>query len=458
MKSSRISLLIVFFLTLAHGEGAADSGGQKHFGTDEAHYKYSERIAEIGDGESGINNISWNYLEPQPPENGEHTYRWELIDARYQKIKASGRALQIDIEPTNVWACEFDSSVIVVDPALDPRSAPRKGNAIRKIKPQYRTDWKLFVEALIKRYPTEHLQIGSEAENIWSNAAGYIEAVSLAREAAQGVNPKIVIMAAGFNTAELFALSPAAQKKWLANPVAKRKLVFIQEFIKYGGGCFDVLCLHLNRDYAYIPSTVAWFKNEMKKNNYQKPVWSDDMASGHWLYDYDQIRKLKMADREAISEYRAGQSAMLVKKSVVAFSSGVDKVYVTSEVDWEHYIVPQWNYMGLLDSQGTRKPAFFTYKLMVSKLDGFLHVERVSENIYSFSFPDKAPVVVAWNDRERETIDLSNIFSVKEVAIEHIITHTGERSVDARGKVSSVKEIVISPEPVFIEAFQQRSN
>ncbi len=429
----------------------------QRFGTDGLSPRWIERIAEIGDGCSGANDLRWEMFEPKPPGLSGHSYHWTKIDNGIRKVQTTGRKIQMTIRAFNRWAVEYNDQSLVHDAATG-----HKTGAFVRIKSKHLSDWAAFIKALVERYdcdghndmpglkyPINLFQIGEEADNVWADAAGYSETVCTAYHASKSASLNAQIMVGGFNTSVFFNLSRKEQNRLIKNPVFEHKINFIKKFLATSEPCFDILTLHLNRGYMDIPPTVKWFQEVMAQNSYQKPIWSEDTSSGPFLSGIfatpEDKRNLKMLGQGAtktIEWFEKEQAKLLVKKAITAFASGVGRVFISTEVDYFDYYMPEWKHMGLLDASGRRKPAFFSFKTMVSKIDGFTAIERVSLATDVFAFRIKKPsqeIYVLWSEKER-FIDLP-------------IKSTKIKVTDISGSTMTTSpfRFHISTSPVFLE-------
>lgn len=482
IKNSKIlmsyALLVIVGFMPINGYGQKESQLQKNviqdvtmqrFGVDGATLRFEDKIKEIGDGWSGLNDVRWGLLEPQPPRQGQHFYSWAKADNFIRNFQKTDRKLQINIRIYNNWALEYSTKM----KAEDPGSGQKVG-AIVRIKPEHLSDWAKFITEFVERYdadgyndmpgikyPITHIQIESEADNVWVDAGRFVQALCVAYNAAKKTYPEVQIMAAGFNVGEFFVLSQREQEELLrSNAFVKHKIDFLQEFFPQAQYCFDILSLHLNRgDYEDIPLTVKWFQQQMETNGYQKPIWSEDTSSAPLLADYgregrEKLRLLEQGDPKTIDWFRQEQAKFLVKKSLVAFASYVDKVFLSTSVDWSTYFMPEWRHQGFLDAKGNPKPAFYTFKLMVAKLDGFTKVNSLSqtdEYCYKVEFKNKNPVFVLWNESGEKTVDLSHYILSPNVKITHIITEQGKTDKDALVDIEPSNKVRISETPIFVE-------
>jgi len=460
-----VSTVLLFYSTIgwtldkekdSHAEGMQHVVIQR-FGVDGATLKFARKIAEIGDGWSGVNGLTWKMVEPQPPNDGKHFYQWPKTDRFISNFQTTGRRLQVNIRIFNDWALEYSYQ----KKARDTDTGQEVG-AIVRIKPEHIPDWAVFITAFVDRYdldgkddmpglkyPITHIQIESEPENVWVDAEGYTEALCTAYRAAKKASPNIQIMAAGFNMFDFFNLSQGGQQRLLHNPIVQHKMEFLKGFFLKAGACFDILSLHLNRDNESIPPTVKWFQQQMEDNGYKKPTWSDDTSSGPFLTtlsarteDKAKLKLMEQKNAATTKWFREEQAKLLVKKAVVAFASGIDKVFISTDVDLSTYYMPEWRHMGLLDAMGNRKPAFYSFKIMVSKIDGFTKVEELALPTGAFGYRFTKPsgeVYVLWSEQERV---VNSPLKSKSISITNISGSTF--------KASPLK-LRTSASPIFVE-------
>jgi hypothetical protein len=116
-----------------------------------------------------------------------------------------------------------------------------------------------------------------------------------------------------------------------------------------------------------------------------------------------------------------------------------------------------------------KKPAFYTYKALSRKLDGMRTIEEISvtSDIYTvpvdvdppkifrvtFNDPDKAQVLIAWDDNtpkdENILVDLTGCCTADQVLLTHIIDTPGQRSPTLQ--VVSTGLIPLNTKPVLID-------
>ena len=460
-------LFICFFIFLLgctqnHNPVYPSAVVSNHFGVDGSDITAMSEIAKLGDGVTGVNGGIWGRLEPKAPLNGVPVYdsaSLAKLDSVMDSVAKSARVAQMNFLFSNDWAMEY-SSADTTDPVFG-----KKVKRFAGIKPEYLDDYKNTIKFLLKRYPQiKYLQIGSEEENAWASASGYSEALCTAYASVKETNPDVLVLAAGFNLGEFFDYSSEEQAEALATPAGSAKMAFITGVIREGKGCFDVLTIHPSGRETSIPKMLEWYNAEMLKNGYQNPIWSDDTSSGPGvggtkpLAGEEKMFELMNEDKlrtnsEEYARLMRTQSSLLVKKSVAMFASGAERVIISCDVDFLTYFMNPWHYLGLIDGvTKTKKPAYYTYGILISKIDDFISAEKIGEDIYKFELSNGKNVFVAWSSADKN-IDLSSEIS-GNAKLTFIITELDEKykPVYVEGKIVSASNIPINQEPVFIEA------
>ena len=157
--------------------------------------------------------------------------------------------------------------------------------------------------------------------------------------------------------------------------------------LEHGHPYFDIISFHQYGRYQAIEKEVEYLRRIMRRHNYEKPVWMTE-AGGPFV-----------PFGEAYTEDRHAQE--VVKYYVTALASGVEVIF------WSTYLpTPEWGTAftntALLDEGGRKKPAYYSYKLMTSKLRDATRVESLFSSerglLARFTRKTRAPVYVAWWD------------------------------------------------------------
>lgn len=400
-----------------------------HFGIDGLSLPFVGVMVPLNDRASGQNGPDWAMAEPYAPVNGVHTYAsaQPFID-RANGLHALGRKYQVNLDLGPSWAMNTG-----VGTHIDPLTGKPTANFLR-IKPQHLADWGAVITYLLSQAKIDFLQIGSESENHWeqsqAGAAGFAEAVRVARDAARKVNPDIKIMACGINFGNRFLLGPP-------EPLSTKQQ-WVRWFLAAVKGNLDILSMHLTHLPTGFPLTVAWVRDEMKANGYELPIWADDMASGPF-FDEELSTQTELdlqEDVEAdgvcqhggihtnvLATYATYQARYVIIKTVTAFGSGVSRCFVSSDQDATSNFIHLWWYQGLIrQSDSVRRPAYYAYLQEIELLDRFSSVEKINDSAYLFKGGAKSPCVVAWNPTGSSTINLAGVLGRKSVTVRTPVT------------------------------------
>ena len=275
----------------------------------------------------------------------------------------------------------------------------------------------------------------------------------------------------------------------------------IQEFFEYlmnnGSNYFDVIDFHqyFEPDTVYLEVNIL--KETMSKYGYQKELICTEAGDldlrlfGKHILNPDEpipiIEKLLSIDEVALelmeimedgvteqeridfavflktnSESRPilekYQAENLVKRVSLTLSQGVKQIHWLGMIDSEASVAVDWYWamMPLIDTDGRKKPHFYTYKLLIDELENFTSTNEISfnpdEKIIRFNFSDKNNVYVIWG-KNSTTVDLSGYVSTDYVHVTHIVTglDEGNNPIYPQDEFALSEKIPISETPVFVE-------
>jgi Glycosyl hydrolase catalytic core len=157
--------------------------------------------------------------------------------------------------------------------------------------------------------------------------------------------------------------------------------------LKHGHRYFDILSFHQYGRYQAIEKEVEYLRSIMGEQHYAKPLWMTEAGGPFEPYG------------EAYTEDRQAQE--VVKYYVTALASGVEVIF------WSTYLpTPEWGKAftntALLEGRARKKPAYYSYKLMTSKLHDAIRVESLFSSargqIVRFIRKTGTPIYVAWSE------------------------------------------------------------
>lgn len=133
------------------------------------------------------------------------------------------------------------------------------------------------------------------------------------------------------------------------------------------------------------------------------------------------------------------QAQDLIKYNTLLFAEGYSKIYWYL-VDADLGQGTMFLYNALIDEVGhARKPAFSSYKTMISKVDYFTSLTKLAEGQYKYTFANKNPVYVLWCDTGTCALPTEISGTVK------VTDYLGN------GETIQASQIVLSESPIFVE-------
>ena len=414
---------------------------------------FPEIISEIGDGISGANAIC--YFEDYPIKTREDL---KMLDDLYNGYKAAGRTLQV-----NLLSCTGNED----------------GGAPVTQLPDDLEAYKDWIKGIVNKYKGNifYYQIDSEPSSVafTGTKENFVTMLNAGYDAIKEVDPNAIVMTSGWSFLGLYIDDPSEQELediliYLEtnNKTIYTRLIWLLDTFEYvlENGKYDVVSINHNRYYNAATGIVK----KIRKYS-QKPIIFVDMMSGpasagflvtpsKYYPDYASYY-LVLEDRdhpnyEVVKNIvEAEHSRVLVKKSIFAFAKGVDKVFISWTVDTQNFPVIMWNHQGLLGVESLspakvrKKPAFYTSKLLVSKIDKFISTEQLNDYTYKFLFTDKDPVYVLWSDDGDKNIDLSSHFDTNNILITRIVTEQGQ--TEPKTEQGQANSILVNNTPIFIE-------
>jgi len=498
------------------------TGAESRFGIDYVYplqstyrkEKWPELFAQTGAEWVNFADVSWKAIEPDPPDkDGNHTYKWWKLDRAIKVWQKYGFHIVISLRLRDGW---FAGEIKYRPAGWELEGSDRLPAA------EYMDDYRAWIAAMVERYdgdgeddmrglvePVLYYQVGNEYANpaFWTGTPeDYEVLLDMTREAAQEASPDVQIISNGIRwndlfhddpNAELFEERFAAFLENLPSDVwreAWQRARYITELTVALADDYDILDAGGNGPYETSSAGyMAWVQQELARSGLTTTIWDMEARSEPRLTynQYVQFHpELTIPDGEEIlcalknnrtndtncaegythdvaeEWYRAEQSRVLVKVFVTRFAAGFEKVFMGMPNDWDKTLaafVVDNPFMGLTDSDGDPWPAFYAFKLLVEKVDGFAQAEKMPAppgvELYRFTFDDgRSPVWVAWL-WEDEVRGMNDPLPTRRVRLDitgpvtmYTIPTTGDSYETAQlpgGPAGIVVEL--SPEPVLLQ-------
>ncbi|GAB4335463.1 MAG: hypothetical protein Kow0099_07940 [Candidatus Abyssubacteria bacterium] len=385
-------------------------------------------------------DVYWGLTEPK-----KGVFNWDLTDDLVNTVSPDTEIL-MTLYSTNAWGSKYNECRELAEKQVKRSVINEPPSSL----PNNMEDYIDFLEAIVSRYKgrVKYWQIENEIfgaktrtpqcppiNRFWlGTPEEYLQLLKTSYQTIKRVDP----------TATVFASS------YTFEPWNGTLTEFYRYILDKGRNYTDLWDLHLYLGVAEDPQKIQAVKNEMKRLGYSKPLWSTE--SGEIDIDYAKYKRFKgnLTAREALKY----QSEDLVKRYVQAFGEGVEKVFRlrVSPLGSREGPENRWSHMSLTNDQegNNRRPAYYTYQIMYSKLARFDTVQRLSSGLYKFTVDGKT-VVVAWSDSGQKTLDLSSHFPNSQVKLTHIITEPGATNRDAKTETTSPRQVAVGQAPIFIE-------
>lgn len=444
----------------------------------------AEIYSQTGIRLAKIPGVDWQHIEPAPPINGVHKYKWNVLDKIVKNYQENGFHLQMVLHATSPWASK--------PLEITPRAGTMAENiAAAPPKEEYWDDYGEFIKALVERYdndgiddmpglrfPVLYYEIESEAQMPvhWQGTVEeYIRLLSVANRSAKQANPNSKIILSGINLGDIFDDMPdeATVKARFDSlpPSHKPAIDFIKKTLKEKD-YYDIIEFHYNRDYLGIYGTVQWIRQYS-----DKPIWAGDTTSAPWLFNtfvkpypnpQELFESIKNGRQPETDWYRKEQSSLTAKKFIVAAEVGLERVIMETMMVWSVTgrspvaVDYMWDLQSMIDKNKNPYPVFYTLKLLVEKIDGYDEVQKIDigKGLFAYEFKVKGrPVYVFWyedgipqgpNDQAgSKTVDLSKIIGSKTVRVTHLITQP--KQTQPKTEIMPANSIKINETPIFIE-------
>ncbi len=369
MKYAKFASLLAL-LALAASCGATRYGiprGSRQWGNNAAADRFgvagglagrqaSDLLAELGVGWVRM-PVSWAEVEPRPGN-----FRSEQVEAAVRSHLRSQPGIQVmvTLRARSPWAGGRRLAGVPQKTTVPPRDLQQYYSFVYNMA--------LRGKGVVKCWQIENEMEGREW---WAGSPEqYLQLLRTAYRAIHAADPKALVALGGF-TSEMTTvatfLARGESKKEIArhmgytgplpSPKAeaaiRRNVEFIETVIAGAKDYCDVVDIHLYNEYDTIPARVEWFRSEMRKSGYTKPIWATEVGGPDSL--------VKPYSDEA-------QAQEVVKRTALCLASGVDKVFWLNLMESESGGSGRFGRLGLVTREGQRKQAYGAYLLTIQKL------------------------------------------------------------------------------------------
>ncbi len=442
--------ILTIIILLLFSSVSSSIAGHYPFGL---HGTYSDfnSLSDLGVSQVRFASLIWDKIESK-----KGNYDFTQIDNSIRKTQSANIQLIVaTIRDINRWGGNKKA-----------QKGYKLGN-LYSAKSGFPSDiraWKRFIQTVVERYdgdgvddmpgliyPVKYWQIEGEWMWQWKDkASNYIRFLDITYKEIKRADPSAVVISGAITGSMAFAVGEGFDPRGYfekgngaggSQKVSRSALLASKEYwsaykkeqllLSYGKNSFDVLDVHLySRDAYSIAPVMDMLRVAMTGFGYLKPVWS--LENGGPFYGYSE----NIHAREVVKRY------------VLSLYSGIEKVFWSSlnvTTGWpEKYIR-----LSLIDAFGRKKQAYYTYKLLNSKLDGFDSIVKldIGKGIYAFKVMKGMTVsYVLWSDKGGQA-------SIPTIS--NKVRVTASVSLKTKMKNISNGEILIrlSGEPLIVEEF-----
>jgi len=390
------TLLLLFFSSISFA--ANYPFGLHAVGSD------ANSVKGLGVQQIRIAPITWDSIEPQ-----KGTYDFTANDQIIMKLQQGNVSLIVaTIRDINMWGGN-----LVAQASYDPQNPLSAKSGF----PGDIAAWKAFINAIVERYdgdgvndmpglifPVKYWQIESEWQWQWNDTTqNYLNFLDISYQEVKKADPTATVIAGAITGAIAFAVGEGfdpsgyfeidngtggnvlvSQSQLVSSSSYQKALKQVNNLLNYGQNSFDILDIHL---YSTKASTITpamdWLKSTMATYGYVKPVWSLENAGPQYNYNED------IHAREVVKRY------------LFSITSGIEKTFWSSL-----HVAKGWpdkyRLLSLIDEFNRKKQAFYTYKLLAQKIDGYDTIEilNIGAGVNCFKvMRQNAVTYIMWSDQ-----------------------------------------------------------
>jgi len=437
-------------------------------------------------------HVLWFALEQEPD-----VYDWSPLDAEVKWLQVLGLDITMVLVPSNIFGeRRAELAQIISEQAASSDYDNQTSSFIAFMRSPESKTWRLyqhdeteplwtaFVKAAAERYDGDGVDdmpglkfpvwnwhyVEEYPMPEWDSVEAYIRTLKLTHDAITEADPQARIILPGlagnysrmFAFADGFIADPDAgmwdgirlSRGQVAGSVAlQQEKAEYESILREGKGYYDVVDIHLYEEViTFMEGKINYLQHLMAENDYVVPIWC---IEGGGPFKDPPGMETKHGDPYFGSWSEQENAEFVVKMHILAAAKGLERFHWglsgTSEND---YWNGPWTVMALMTYDRQKKPAYFTFQLMVQKLDGFTSVRDLSfgtVRLFAFEVGGK-PVYVAWG-QENSLYDLSSALGNTTLAVTPIVTQ-----LDASGQPlvsppfpSLSSAVQLSQTPVFLE-------
>ncbi len=408
----------------------------------------------------GTDALSWQKIEPTPPVNGVHTYKWGITDTLMWYTQMAGKKLDIGIRPLSNWGTVLKADSVPLSdwPLVMSPILPDSLSDTTFWGMTAKQAWKEFIYNFVERYDGDAighpalpidsnmiktLTMGNEVEapghffannhlNPQGTIAKYKEIQYLIYDTAKYANPNIIVVRGKSNPGHIF------DDKAVFDTIYNRRQDFFDSImvdLDYGPDYYDMYTFNYNDHYTELLGYSNWVKNEMTNRGFSKPFMVGDARTTLFprdnfetgfsdlmpqIYTYGDTLLVdpNSSDYNQLkTQWRKDKVQQSIKKLAIAgatnqFQISLQPVYVVSNFQQGNPRTYMWMYSGFFDPyiydntgdlSRAREPLYWSVKTFADMVIGANKqaVElNLGNNIYAYQYIKQSadnPIII-WHE------------------------------------------------------------
>jgi hypothetical protein len=442
-------------------------------------------------GFAGELNVSWVSMQPVAVwfsiESSPGQYNWSGMDREVAALQQLGLDCSVVLIPMNAFGekrVEIASQLQNEDVDSFLRTPE---SAAMMLYPNNETlpVWTEFVKAIVDRYdgdgvndmlglryPVRNWHFSEEYPEFYIPAQVYVDLLKITYPVIKETDPQATVILHGIASNLLQYI--AFVKGFIDDPdagvingtaftkiqiAARYRDAFrdVEYFLEEGKGYYDAVDVHLYEPKeTFLKGKVNWMISALQELDVNVPIWC---IEGGGPFKLREGQQSQFGDQYWGIYTDKENAEFVVKMHVMAAATGIERFHwglcATGEDD---YWSGPWNNMALATYEREKKPAFYTFKIMLEKLRDFKKANDLSVgevNLYEFEVGSEK-VYVAWANANN-TVDLSQQSSIGKclVKITHIVTELddGGEPVAVAEEIQSSTRVNLSNTPIIISSW-----
>jgi GH35 family endo-1,4-beta-xylanase len=359
--------------------------------------------------------IEWMDVEPRNNE-----YRWEDTDNFIDLLYKNGLNMVFTLRSVSSWGTKHSAA---------------RGGFARASMPLSMKEYLEFVSQTVKRYKNKvkYWQIENEpCGRFWrSSKKNYAILLKSAYGVIKNEDPDSHVLLGGLTARKI---------------IEDEGNGFLSTILKHGAGnYFDILDIHAYREVSRIEKATQNARKILVKYGFSgtrsKPIWITETGTP--------VRAGATSEEE--------QAADVIRRYVIAFANGVEKVFwwkVSDDFRSHSVNSSSLKFYGLLDFDLRPKPAYYAYQFMTSKLrsfDSVVELNRPGSRVFQFNFRDKTSIFIIWKENSTKPVVISLKEKIGKNKAALIYPPLKRGDIQARMEIVDTKSLPVTEMPVLVE-------